>query len=147
MSGLDDVDRAILDFLQDDARISFAEIARKIGIGESTVRYRVNRLKENGIIVRSTTLLNPRKLGLSLTGMVLLKVKPKYLDSVLRNLVSLEESYHVFQSTGEHDFLVIVHARDMEHLSQIVDKMKKLTGVVRASFHLITSLPKIGTKL
>lgn len=144
--GLDEVDRCILRFLQDDARISFAEIARQLKIGQTTVRYRVERLRRNGIIFKFATLLNPEKVGFPITSIIMLKVEPSQLKITSKQLVSSSETHHVFQTTGEHDFIVMVHARNMAHLNEIVKKVKMLPGAKDVSFSVITALAKIEAR-
>lgn len=62
---VDKVDLAILKFLQEDASIPFTEIARRLKISESTVRKRVEKLKQEGIIKRFTVIIEPSKIGLN----------------------------------------------------------------------------------
>ena len=70
---LDKIDREILIRLQKNARKSFAEIAREIGVSEATVHIRVKRLRKNGVIRGFYTILAPEKIGERLTVFILLK--------------------------------------------------------------------------
>lgn len=82
-TGIDDLDRRILRFLQLDARISFAEISRKLGVAEATVRFRVKRLVNKGVIIKFAALLDPAKVGFPVSGAILLKIDPVHLEGSL----------------------------------------------------------------
>ena len=143
MTGLDDIDKRILSNLQDNCRISYSAIARELDVAESTVRYRVNRLKNEGVITRFIALLDPRKIGLNITAIVLIKVDPKNLEEASKLLASFRESHHLFKSTGAYDLVSVVHARDIIHLNGLIDGIKKLPGVREVSAEVATYLIKV----
>jgi len=140
---IDDVDREILECLQRDGRTPYSEIAKKLGIAESTVRYRVNRLRKEGVITNFTALLDPRKIGLKITAIVLMKFDAKYLNESSEKLSSFKELHHLFQSTGEYDLVSVVHAKDLPHLNELVRNIKTLPGIRDASVFVATRLIKI----
>lgn len=144
---LDEIDRGILMLLQDNARLSFAEIARRLKIGESKVRFRVRRLKKMGVITKFMALVDPRKVGLPITGVLMLKIDPVHLDAAVEKLALNKEANHVFKSTGEYDCCVIVHVRDMTHLNELVKRIKMFPGVKDVLVSVATALIKIKTTL
>jgi DNA-binding Lrp family transcriptional regulator len=143
---LDEVDKNILNLLQDDARISFAEIAERTGVAESTARYRLKRLFDNKVITRTTALLDPRSIGVNVTAVVLVKTNPMFLSDAVGHLASFEESHHVFQTTGEYDVIAVVHAKDMKHLNELKRRIKMIPGVKDATVWVATDLVKIETR-
>ncbi|UCE16669.1 MAG: Lrp/AsnC family transcriptional regulator [Candidatus Bathyarchaeota archaeon] len=126
---LDEMDRKLLNVLQRDARASFARIAREFGVSEGTVRFRVKKLVEKGVITGFRTMLNPRKLGLPIIATIVVKVEPTLLDKASEQLASFDEAHHVFQRTGEYDIVAVVHGRDMVHLSDIRKRVQMIPGV------------------
>ena len=144
---LDDVDRRILMFLQGNARISFAEIARRLNVGESMVRFRVDRLKKRSVITRFTALIDPRKVGLNVTAILMLKIEAEYVQRVLDELNLLKGLHHLFKCTGEYDSVAILHARDLRHLNGIVTEVKKLPGVRDLKVQVLTVMIKMGRRL
>jgi len=144
---LDEIDKSILKFLQDNARTPFAEIARQLHIGESTVRFRVKRLLDKGVIVRFMALVNPVKFGLYLTALLLLKIDPQKLREVFDELSSHEDIHYILQCTGEYDAVVIFHARNMDHFNSIVNKVKGVNGIKDASVWMATGFVKIEPRL
>ncbi len=89
MPGLSEVDVKILEILQDDCRTSYSAIARRLGLAESTVRYRVERLRREGVITRFIALLDPRKIGLNITAIALIKVDAARLKEASERLAAL----------------------------------------------------------
>ena len=140
---LDATDRKILNILQTDARTSFASIARELGVSEATVRFRVKRLIEKGVILRFVTLLDPRKIELPITAIIMAKVDPNLLEEAFEQMASFNETHHVFQSTGEYDIVAVVHARDLLHLSELRKRVKLVPGIKEASVSATTRLMKI----
>jgi Lrp/AsnC family transcriptional regulator for asnA, asnC and gidA len=144
---LDDTDREILRIVQEDARKPYVRIASELKLSEGAVRFRMKRLLREGVITRFLALVDPRKIGLQVTAVVMLKVDATSLDDVFHRLVSLHESQHVFQSTGEYDIVAIVHARDLNHLGQLINRIKSFPNVRSASYSVITRLLRVEPTL
>ena len=73
---LDELDRKILDLLQQDATLSTGDIAERVGLSQSPCWRRIRRLEETGVIARRTALLDPRKLGFPVLLIVQVKMRP-----------------------------------------------------------------------
>jgi len=140
---LDEIDRKLLNMLQRDARTPFARIAREVGVSEATVRFRVKKLIEKGVVTRFITMLDPRKIGLPITATIVAKVEPTLLDKASEQLASFDEAHHVFQRTGEYDIVAVVHARDMVHLSEIRKRVKMISGVGDVFVSVATRLMRV----
>lgn len=143
---LSDIDIGILEILQADGRASFSSIARKVGIAESTVRYRVEKLKESGVITGFQAHLNPRKIGLGITAIALIKVNAAEIVEASKTLSTFEESHHLFRTTGSYDLVSVVHARDIVHLNDLIERIKMIKGVREASVEVATHLVKTQPK-
>jgi Lrp/AsnC family transcriptional regulator for asnA, asnC and gidA len=144
---LDELDKRILKLLQKDARRSFAEIGRSIDIAETTVRFRVNRLVESGVITRFAALLDPEKVGLTVGGAILFKIDPSHLDEACKELAAFEETQYLFRSTGEYDVVSMIFARDMEHLNDLVKRAKMIVGVKDARLSVTTKMLKFAPSI
>lgn len=140
--GLNDLDKHLLKLLQANSRLSFAELSRELGIPEATVRFRVNRLISDGVITRFTVLLDPNKVGQKVSGAILLKIDPAYLEETCKELVGFAETQFLFQSTGEYDVVSVVAARDLEHLNDLVRRTKAIVGVKDARVSVTTRFLK-----
>jgi len=146
MASLSETDIRILEILQSDARTSYSAIARELGIAESTVRYRVERLRETGVITGFLALLDPRKIGLEITAIALIKVDANEIVEASETLATFDESHHLFRSTGAYDLVSVIHARDILHLNDLIERIKKIPGVKEASVEVATYLVKVEPK-
>lgn len=147
MSNLDEIDLKILRQLQVDGRISYAELSSKLGIPQSTVRFRINRLVEKGIISRFVAILNPVKVGYPIVIIMLLRVHTRYMESVFNHLAKMSELHHLFQITGKYDMVVIFHAKDMDHVNEINNHVRGMEGVIDAETLLATGRLIVKTEL
>lgn len=139
---LDSLDLKIMRMLQKDARVSFSAMAKELHTAEATVRFRIKRLVSNGVIVKHTTIFNPGQLGISVSGAILLKAEPNLMENVATKIASLQEASYVFQSTGEYDFVAVVFARNMDHMNDLLKRIKSLKGVRDAKLSVTTRFVK-----
>jgi len=146
MASLSESDLRILEILQNEGRTSYSAIARELGIAESTIRYRVERLREIGVIRAFIALLDPRKIGLDITAIALIKVDANEIVRASETLATFEESHHLFRSMGSYDLVSVVHARDIAHLNELIERIKKIPGVREASVEVATYLVKVEPK-
>jgi len=121
-------------------------LARELGMAASTVRYRVERLRESGVITGFLAMLDPRKIGLHITAIALIKVDANQVVEASETLASFKESHHLFRSTGSYDLVSVVHARDIAHLDDLIDRIKRIPGVKEASVEVATYLIKMEPK-
>jgi len=142
---LDSKDRKILNMLQGNSRASYTYIANEMGINEATVRYRIKNLVDNGVINKFTVLLDPKKIGFSTTGILMVKITADHFEKASEQISDLNETYHVFQNTGEYDIIAVVHAHDLEHLSDLRKRVEMIPGVREVSLSATTRLIKIKT--
>jgi Lrp/AsnC family transcriptional regulator for asnA, asnC and gidA len=139
---LDDLDIGLLRLLQVNSRVSFADLSRELDVAEATVRFRVKRLVNEGVIAKFTIMLDPNKVGRRVSGAILLKIDPAHLEGVCRLLVEFVETMYLFQSTGEYDVVSVVVARDLEHLNDLVKRAKAIVGVKDARVSIATQFLK-----
>ncbi len=144
---LDELDLNILRVLQLNSRIPFSELARKLEVPEATIRYRVKKLIERGVIRGFYTLLDPRRVGLPFSVIVLADVDPEHLDEVFDRLREMPEATHVFKLTGKYNIVAIFHAKDMNHVSRIDETVRSHRGVRSAETLLVTGLVHINPEL
>ncbi|MEM0085281.1 MAG: Lrp/AsnC family transcriptional regulator [Candidatus Methanomethylicia archaeon] len=129
---VDSLDLRIIEALIKEGDLSFSELARRLGLSESTVRKRVEKLKRDNIINKFTVVVDPSKLGFNSTAIIGIDVDPPQLLSVAKRICDLQESKSVFICTGDHMILVEVWARDGNHLSKIIsEKIGVIEGVRR----------------
>jgi len=107
MSLIDDIDRAIIQLLQINPRISYSEIAKEIGFSRNAIKYRINALREEGFLLGFRTVLNPRKFGKKITAVISLKISLSDINRAKNSLLEMPELLMIFQVSGSYSFVVI----------------------------------------
>ena len=126
---LDELDFAILSQLQEDGRMSFTVIAKKLKVSIGTIRTRFNKLIEEGTI-NIIGRVNPDKVGFRSYAHIAVYVRPATLkEKVAQKISKLPEVSFLAMTSGEYDLEVDVMCRDNEHLVQLVDQLSKIEGV------------------
>lgn len=118
---IDDIDRAILTIIQNDARISNTDIAKRIGMAPSGVLERIRKLEEKGIIEGYTARVNAAKLEFGLVAFVFVGTDDRVGEvTTAKLLAAIPEVQEVHHIAGEDCFLVKVRAKDTNHLSALL---------------------------
>jgi len=144
---IDEVELEILKMLQEDGRLSYAEIAKKLKIPQSTVRFKVNKLTREGYIKKFIAILDPIKLGYPIIMIMLLKTDPKKFNNIFNQISQIKEIHHMFQITGKYDIIAIFHAKNMEHVGELSNKIKSLDGILDSEVLLATGRLLIKNEL
>jgi len=119
----DIVDRAIVEFLIQDGRMSCTEIARRIGhVSERSVRYRIDRMVKGGVI-RVGAVVSPKAIGFPVTADVFIDVEPGRIMEVAHKLMEFECVSYVACSTGETDVSLQIVARNNDELYGFVTQV------------------------
>ncbi len=126
---LDDVDRHILNLLQDDARRSFKEIAEAVKVSEATVFVRVKKLMKNSVIKSYKAIVDPKQVGKGTLAFVMLKANPNVYTKVLPTLVDMDEIYEIFDVTGAYYAILKIRTSSTEELAAIIDKIGMIEGI------------------
>ena len=114
------LDRLILSVLRDSGRASFVEIAERVGVTERTIRTRMKRLEEDGVI-RGYTI---RETGIGLTALIRMKVGPgTEIGSLAGEFASWDGVESVYEISGDADLIAVVHVDDTVGLRERLDKM------------------------
>ena len=112
---LDDLDRKILGELQTDAAQSLDEIARKVGSSKTPVWNRIRRMRETGVILRQTALLDAESLGLEACFFVLIRTSEHEADwqhKFLQVLQSRPEVLEAHRLAGDIDYILKVRVKN-----------------------------------
>jgi Lrp/AsnC family transcriptional regulator for asnA, asnC and gidA len=124
-----DTDRAIIRLLQQNARMSYAELSRATGVPESTVRRRMDRLHQRGVIAFAM-LAEPSRLGYDLQAMIGLKVELRQLEEIAATLREMNEVTFAAFVTGNFDIMIQVVVRSQDALVQfLTDRLAPIGGV------------------
>jgi len=126
----DKIDQKIIEILQKNSRITNIEIAKKINRSESTVRQRLMKLLDKGIIKKFSVEINPVYLGFNTVAYVGINTHPAKLLRVVKLLKKLEEVTFLATTTGAFMIMCKIVAKDGIHLSEIVEKIDSMDDVL-----------------
>ena len=120
MTKISEIDRAILSELRANGRISFVELAKRVGASERTIRTHVRSMEDGGII-RGYSI---REGGVGLTALVRIKVSPgAEIGSLAGEITGWDEVEIVYEVSGETDLITLVHVNDTMSLRQLLDRI------------------------
>ena len=148
---LDKKDTTLLKHLQNNARLTSAELGKLVDLSPSGVQKRLRKLEENGIVERYATMLNRKRLGYDLLVFVkvIIQGHTKKLiaefDNAIREMPEVLESHRII---GDADYLLKVVVRDREQLDQfLMEQLLSLGSVARVSSYLVLKEVKETTSI
>jgi Lrp/AsnC family transcriptional regulator for asnA, asnC and gidA len=133
---MDELDRLILQTLQEDGRTPFTHMAKLAGVSETTVRNRYQSLIDEGI-VRTVGVVDPRSLGFRAPAIVAVSVEPGSMERVARAIAELPEVSYLVMTLGSYDLIVEVFCRDQAHLADLITQQIHLLPGVRSTETLV----------
>jgi Lrp/AsnC family transcriptional regulator, leucine-responsive regulatory protein len=133
----DGTNRRILEELQHDARISLAELGRRVGLSPPSVADRVSRLERDGVITGYHARVDPRALGYALGVVIRVRPAPREIAKVAALTRDTPEVVECHRITGEDCFFMKAHVRDVVHLEEVIDRFvafgQTTTSIVQSS--------------
>ncbi|KAA0004232.1 MAG: Lrp/AsnC family transcriptional regulator [Thermoplasmata archaeon] len=139
---MDEKDRIIIDMLLKNARIPYTDIAKKLGVSETAVRKRIKKLEKERIIEGYTIKVNPSCLGYKSIAHVGIDTEPGHFLGVACRLTEMEEIKCVAITSGSNMIVADIWAKNNKHLSEIINKVSKIEGVVAAHPTIIVEMLK-----
>jgi len=145
-STLDDANLRLLGELQEDARLSFAELGRRVGLSPPAVAERVARLEESGAIRGYRADIDPRAIGFTLGAIVRIRPAPRELHKVAELAQRTPEVVECHRITGEDCYFMKAYVRDVDHLEEVIDQFA-LYGQTTTSVMQKSPVPMRGLGL
>lgn len=134
---LDSTDRKLIALLQENARESVTELARKLKLGRTTVHERIAKLEANGVILGYSPILS-RNLGVPTSrAIVMLSLVQRMQGAVMERLRQLPEVLTCHTVSGDFDLALMVEAPQMDDLDAVLDEIIHLPGVERCRSSII----------
>jgi Lrp/AsnC family transcriptional regulator for asnA, asnC and gidA len=128
---LDDVNKRIIDNLQQDGRMSYAALAKKIGLSEAAVRQRVQRMLDGGVM-QIVAVTDPLTLGFHRQVMIGMKVEGD-MRAVADKIAQIPEVDYVVVCAGTYDLLAELVCTDDDHLLTLLNEKIRAIGGVRTT--------------
>jgi len=119
---LDETNLRLLCELQADARLSLAELGRRVGLSSPAVAERLARLEHQQVILGYHAQLNPRALGYQLSAVIRSRPGPRQVKQVGELAKNTPEVVDCRRITGEDCYVMTVHVRSIEHLEEVIDR-------------------------
>jgi Lrp/AsnC family leucine-responsive transcriptional regulator len=143
--GLDTTDINLLHELEIDARLSLAELGRRVGLSPPAVADRLERLEEAGVITAYRAEVDPRALGYELAVVLRIRPAPRELKKVAELAQRTPEIVECHRITGDDCYLMKAHVRDVLHMEEVIDRFaiygQTTTSIVQSSPVPRRSLP------
>jgi len=137
---LDTISLRLIEELQRDARLSLAELGRRVGLSSPAVAERLQRLEAAGVIRGYHADVDPRALGYSLTVVIRIRPAPRELKKVADLAKRTPEVVECQRITGEDCFFMKAHVRDVEHMEELIDRFNPY-GVTTTSIAQSAPVP------
>ena len=121
---IDNTDMKIISILKDNSRTKYVNIAKRTGMSEGAVRYRVKRLVEKNIIKNFTleTVMDEPE------AVLLLRIDPLISEKAIKKLK--KQPYPLYETSGEWDAAILLRVSDSYELNHIVDKIRGIGGII-----------------
>jgi Lrp/AsnC family transcriptional regulator, leucine-responsive regulatory protein len=136
-TGPDGTNLRLLEELQADARLSNAELGRRVGLSAPAVAERLARLEESGAITAYRAEIDPRALGYALSVVLRIRPAPRELKQVAELARRTPEVVECHRITGDDCYFMRAWVRDVEHLEELIDRFapygQTTTSIVQSS--------------
>jgi Lrp/AsnC family leucine-responsive transcriptional regulator len=138
---VDDRDLEIIAALQEDARATYADVGRRVGLSPSSVHERVRKLEETGVIRSYRAVIDPETVGLFVTALVaVIPLDPTQPDDLPERVEDFPEVEDCFSVAGESNYVVKVRVRTTGHLEELIRRLRE-KGQVQTRTTVVLSTP------
>ena len=140
LEGLDELDQKIVRLLIANARLSYSEIGKQVGLSRVAVKARISALEQQGVIEEYTTIINPQRLGGAVSCYFEIELQPQTFAQAAAILEQNETVTQIYRVTGRgrlHVHAVAASGEEMERLIHTV--IDPLPGLISCSCNMILS--------
>jgi len=132
---MDKTDERIIQILKENARMTYVDIGRAVGLSEGAVRNRVQALVESGVIRRFTIEMAP---STEVRALTMISVNPSISTStVSKALERLPAVERIYEVTGEYDIVVVVSSPNIEGVNQCIEEFRGIEGVLKTNTMIV----------
>ena len=141
---MDDIDRKRVSALRHDARASLSDLAIDLGVSRTTVRGRIERLRQRGDIVGFTVVLQEDAKSDPVRGLMMLGIEGRGTDRIVRQLTGLTAVRAIHSTNGRWDLILELGTDTLDHLDDVLTQIRRLDGVATSETNLLLSTRKSG---
>lgn len=139
---MDDVDRALISALRHDARASLSDLAATLGVSRTTVRGRLDRLKERGDIVSFSVVLKEDVQTDAIRGLMMIGIEGRGTDRITRQLRGMPAVRAVHSTNGRWDLILELGTDTLAELDEVLARIRRLEGVSTSETNLLLATRK-----
>ena len=144
VSNMDDLDRKLISALRHDARSSLSDLALLLGVSRTTVRGRIDRLKDRGDIVGFTVVLKEDAHRDAVRGLMMIGIEGRGAERVTRQLNGLTSVRATHSTNGRWDLIVELGTETLEELDEVLGRIRRLEGISSSETNLLLATRKAG---
>ncbi len=139
---MDDVDRNLISALRHDARASLSDLAAALGVSRTTVRGRLDRLKERGDIVGFSVVLKEDVQTDAIRGLMMIGIEGRGTDRITRQLRGMPSVRAVHSTNGRWDLILELGTDTLAELDDVLGRIRRLEGVSTSETNLLLATRK-----
>lgn len=144
MFKLDETDKKIIHYLNENSKMSSKELARILKIHPNTLLQRIKKMEQNKIIKKYKSVINYEKTGINLMALVFIKVRMKQdWEKILKPVANIQQVSSFILITGAADALAIVRVRNKDELATVLRQFQKNEVVMKTTSYLALDYYKL----
>mgnify|MGYP000398014280 CR=1 FL=1 len=142
-SEMDEMDQALVSALRHDARASLSELASMLNLSRTTVRARLERLRQRGDILGFTVVMKEDVLRDPVRALMMIGIEGRGTDRIKRQLQGMAEIRAVHSTNGRWDVVVEIGTETLEDLDTALARIRRLDGVSTSETSLLLATRKL----
>ena len=139
---MDEVDQKLISALRHDARASLSDLALLLGVSRTTVRGRIERLRQRGDIVGFTVVLKQDTHHDPVRGLMMIGIEGRGADRISRQLAGLPAVRAIHSTNGRWDLILEIGTETLEELDGVLAKIRRFEGVAHSETNLLLATKK-----
>ena len=121
----------LLKKLKENSRVSYVSLAQHFKVSETAIRKRIRKLEEDGVIIKYTLQVNPKKIGFDVDALIGVDTKPEKYVQTLESLRQMKEVMTMCSSSGDHMLMVECWFQTSSEFTKFVKMLEKMDGVTK----------------
>jgi DNA-binding Lrp family transcriptional regulator len=139
---MNETDNSLIAALRHDARASLSDLAARLGVSRTTVRGRIERLRQNGDILGFSVVMRQDTLSDPVRGLMMIGIEGRGAERITRQLNGMAELSAVHSTNGRWDVIVEIGTDTLETFDAVLTRIRRLDGVVASETSLLLSTRK-----
>lgn len=146
---IDETDLEILQHIESDDELNLSMLSEEIDLSKSAIHYRLNKLKDSGVVQGMPARLDPLAFGLEMMMIteVMVTHETGYAEDIGKRLSEIPGVFQVYYTMGDVDFIVISRTQTREQMNDLIDEMIDIDGINETSSTFVMDEYKTDSKV